>query len=306
MRVSVIIPTYNRAACIARAVESVLTQTYREVEAIVVDDGSTDETAATLARYGPRIRVIHQANAGPSAARNRGIKAATGELIAFLDSDDEWMSEKLRRQVSLLDRCGSAVTCCLTNAHLLFQHRETTSFDAAGISMGHPEGILTNVFDVLLTRPVFFTQAAMVRRSAVEGVGGFSPHLRILEDYELALRLATTGSWALIREPMVRWNGGSELSLTESARHDRTLTLDALSGIFERLRCDQALSGTRRYRVQLQDAAIRWETALQRQPTSDSRFLRGSAGFALRLYRALLRRPPFSPRATVDAAPVGR
>ncbi len=98
MLVSVIIPTYNRVKTIERAVNSVLAQTWTEQEVIVVDDGSTDQTGEILKVYGDKIRVIRQQNGGVSAARNAGIKAATGEIISFLDSDDEWLPSKTERQ----------------------------------------------------------------------------------------------------------------------------------------------------------------------------------------------------------------
>ncbi|MBE3604183.1 glycosyltransferase family 2 protein, partial [bacterium] len=99
-RVSAVIPVYNGAATIARAVASVLAQRYDgAVETIVVDDGSTDSTRAILAGFGDHIRTIHQPNRGPAAARNVGARLAAGEYLAFLDADDEWMPEKLARTV---------------------------------------------------------------------------------------------------------------------------------------------------------------------------------------------------------------
>ena len=98
-RVSVIIPTYNRGWTLQAAMDSVLAQTYLDFELIVVDDGSSDDTAEILAAYGPEVKRIRQANAGVSAARNTGIRAARGELVAFLDSDDRWLPDKLKVQV---------------------------------------------------------------------------------------------------------------------------------------------------------------------------------------------------------------
>src|ERR1700728_4898735 len=97
-RVSVIIPSFNRAHCIAASVESVLAQSFQDFELIVVDDGSTDETQQVLARFGDRIRVIRQDNGGVSAARNAGMRVARGSWIAFQDSDDTWRPEKLQTQ----------------------------------------------------------------------------------------------------------------------------------------------------------------------------------------------------------------
>src|SRR5690349_3602213 len=102
-KVSVIIPTYNRAQFIARAVDSVLEQTYKDFEIIVIDDGSSDNTQEILKAYEGKIRYVYQQNKGISAARNRGIQEAKGEYIAFLDSDDVWKPEKLSVQVAILD-----------------------------------------------------------------------------------------------------------------------------------------------------------------------------------------------------------
>ena len=104
--VSVVIPTFNRAATIVRAVESVLQQTYRPLELIVVDDGSTDGTSEVLQAYGKAVVYVRQDNAGPAAARNRGIRESQGDMVAFLDSDDVWLAAKLERQVALAGIIG--------------------------------------------------------------------------------------------------------------------------------------------------------------------------------------------------------
>jgi len=103
MRVSVVIPTYNRARRIPEAIESVLRQPVSELEVIVVDDGSTDETESVVAKYGSRVRYVRQANAGVGAARNAGIRMATGEFVAFLDSDDRWHDFKLSMQLAVFE-----------------------------------------------------------------------------------------------------------------------------------------------------------------------------------------------------------
>src|ERR1039458_8209652 len=93
--VSVIIPTYNRASTICKTIDDVFRQTYKNFELVVIDDGSTDDTQANLRRYGSRIRSFTQTNAGPAAARNRGIEVSRGDIIAFQDSDDFWAPTKL-------------------------------------------------------------------------------------------------------------------------------------------------------------------------------------------------------------------
>ena len=116
MKISVIIPTYNRKHTLNRAIHSVLSQTSQPREIIAVDDGSTDGTKEWLAKMYPAIRYIHQSNSGVSAARNVGIKTAQGDWLAFLDSDDEWLPQKLERQVAavaeaMLQLASSPETC---------------------------------------------------------------------------------------------------------------------------------------------------------------------------------------------------
>ena len=132
--VSVIIPTYNRERVVRRAIDSALAQTYRNLEVIVVDDGSTDGTSEVLGNYGERIRVIRQTNAGPSAARNRRATEAAGEVLAFLDSDERWLPAKIERQMEVLRRGGVGMSCCICNARIRSSPgKETTSFKAAEI-----------------------------------------------------------------------------------------------------------------------------------------------------------------------------
>ena len=104
MKVSVIIPTYNRSSVLSRAIDSVLRQSDRDFELIVVDDGSTDNTKNLIEQYSDQITYIYQDNEGVSAARNLGLKHATGEWVAFLDSDDEWKKKKLEKQIAFIEK----------------------------------------------------------------------------------------------------------------------------------------------------------------------------------------------------------
>ena len=216
--VSAIVATYNRADIVGQAIESILGQTYKNIEVLVVDDGSTDGTQEALRRFGNRIRVVRQENAGPGAARNRGIEIARGELIAFQDSDDIWLPTKLERQVRLLEKAGPTVPCCLCNAILRFSSgRTTSSFENAPIRPDLEEGIWDNPTQILLTRFILFNQMVIVRRSVLEKLRGFNANFRCLEDYDLALRLSLEGPWAFIREPLAIWNQGSVGSLSAKA-----------------------------------------------------------------------------------------
>jgi len=133
--ISVIIPTYNRAALVVEAVESVLLQTWKELDIIVIDDGSSDDTQARLAQFAGKIRVIHQANAGVNAARNHGIALARGEYIALLDNDDLWLDYKLEAQQFLLNRYPD-VAFIFSNFQIRRDDGDTMS---SGLSSWHVE-----------------------------------------------------------------------------------------------------------------------------------------------------------------------
>lgn len=219
--VSVIIPTYNRAAIISTTIDNIFCQTYKRFEVIIVDDGSTDNTTDVLRRYGNRIRTIKQENRGPACARNRGVAAAQGEYIAFQDSDDLWDPIKLERQVSLLERLGVSVPVCLCSAlYRMINGRPYTSFDIARIHPSLAEGLWTNVADVLVSRFVLFNQTSVIRRSSIERVGVFDETLPYLEDYDLPLRLAMEGPWALINDPLVTYQENSPNSFAAKAHRD--------------------------------------------------------------------------------------
>lgn len=223
--VSVVIPTFNRSATIAAAIESVLQQTYHDIELIVVDDGSTDGTSQVLRGFGDRVRVVRQANAGPSSARNRGVAAARGCLLAFLDSDDVWLPEKIERQVTLLLRGGAATSCCVCNALLIGgSGAYGTSFGAAGVSTAIKSGYWKNPSQILATRFLLFNQVVMVRRDAMQKVGGFRDDLWLLEDYDLALRLSLFGAWGIISEPLViKHNETAGIGVQGMNDHSRSL-----------------------------------------------------------------------------------
>ena len=202
--VSIVIPAYNGAATIRRAVESALAQTYQPTEIIVVDDGSTDDTAAALSQLGANVRCVRQPNAGPSAARNRGVRESRGEIIAFLDADDVWRPEKTARQVALLTSGGEETVCCVCDAELRQPDgRVESSFRRVGIVPPAGAAFWRNPGEVLATRFLLFNQVVAVHRHAFEAVGGFDESFRLFEDYELALRLARLGPWSILPEALV-------------------------------------------------------------------------------------------------------
>lgn len=181
--VSVVIPTYQRAALLEEALRSALAQTYERIEVLVEDDGSSDGTAAMVARLGdPRVRYAWAPNVGrPAPVRNRGIRRAQGELVAFLDSDDVWEREKLEREVEALvsDPELLAVSC---NAHYL------PARDRPVLRLGAD---VRPSFDELLRDNLVLNSGAVVRREVFERVGLLdeAPESRSVEDYDLWLRI---------------------------------------------------------------------------------------------------------------------
>lgn len=194
--VSVVIPTFNRAHCIGRAIASVADQSYPSLEIIVVDDGSTDGTVDRIRSTDcPRpLKIIETPrNQGAAMARNLGIAAATGEFVAFLDSDDAWHRRKVERQVKLLQKRGPAFGACYTGI-ATYDERGRLQ----GVSRATQEG---DVHRALLTHNlVGSTSCALVRRRLLLEVGGFTPELRSCQDWDLWIRLAERTRFACAPE----------------------------------------------------------------------------------------------------------
>ena len=191
MLVSVITPLYNKAAYIRRALDSVLAQTHEEFEIIVVDDGSTDGGADVVREYSdPRVRLIQQANAGVSAARNRGIDAAASELVAFLDADDEWLNDFLQTVLNLRDRFPEAAVWG-TNYAMMRSDGKLHQFTMSEEILRQTDGLLLDFFrfSVEVEQPCN-ASSTMVRKDALIQIGGFTKDLVRLEDTDLLFRLA--------------------------------------------------------------------------------------------------------------------
>ena len=211
MTVSVVIPTRNHAAYVRQAIDSALAQTSPPLEVIVVDDGSTDETPRILAEYGERIRAIRQANSGVSVARNTGIAAARGDLIALLDSDDSWAPAKLERQVARM----------AADPSLGLVHCGSERVDADGrqlaVSLSGMEGwvapaLLTFEPDVIVAPG----SSLLVRKRIAEEVGGFDARLAPSEDWDFCYRVATRYPVGYVAEVLVRYrihSAGSHLNI---------------------------------------------------------------------------------------------
>lgn len=223
-RVSVIIPTYNRGWIVKEAIESVLAQDYRDFELIVVDDGSTDNTDDILNSYRGDIMVFRQENQGVSAARNRGLAEASGRFIAFLDSDDLWLSQKLFRQVEFFNKNPDAQIC---------QTEETWIRKGVRVNPKKrhkkPWGM---IFEPSLSLCLVSPSAVMIRRSLFEEVGGFDETLPACEDYDLWLRISCRYPVYLIETPLIIKRGGHNDQLSASSGLDK-FRIKSLNKIIE-------------------------------------------------------------------------
>lgn len=194
-RVSVVIPTYNRASTLKRAIQSVLSQSFTDLELLVVDDASTDATADVIKNFSdPRLRYLpSRERLGVSRARNLGINNAQGELVAFQDSDDEWRVEKLARQVSAYDAGGSDIVLVVCGDLVMNQY----SMSYLGVASDDAVVDVT-AMTVLRIPPC---PCWMASKSALIKTGGFDDQLNCFEDWELSLRLSEHGRVLMVNEP---------------------------------------------------------------------------------------------------------
>jgi glycosyltransferase involved in cell wall biosynthesis len=279
--VSVIVPTYNRAYCLARTVDSALAQTHHNVEVLIVDDGSTDNTAELVReRYArePRVRYIYQPNQGVSEARNTGIKQVTGDFAALLDSDDYWYPWKLEAQLAVFRRFPEVVMvwtdmesidpsgrvtdpCSLrTLYHAFSKFRDDELFSshhrlgdvAPGLAAiaGDATVSVGEIFSQMIVGSLVHTSTVVLRRDCLDRVGLFDPELRFAgEDYDFHLRTCREGPVALINLSSIQYQRGLADHLSRE-EHKVHLALNFLKVIVPFLERDRA-------RIRLSDARVR-------------------------------------------------
>jgi len=224
LEVSVIIPTYNRGWILKEAIDSVLAQEFRDFELIVVDDGSTDNTPQILESYAQDLTVIRQPNRGVSAARNRGIVAANGRLISFLDSDDLWLPRKLSSQVNFFNSNPEAV---------INQTEEIWIRNGVRVNPKtrhhKPSGM---IFEQSLALCLVSPSAVMMKRFLFDAVGLFDEDLPACEDYDLWLRISWRYPVHLIETPLIIKRGGHADQLSKAPGLDK-FRIQALKNIIE-------------------------------------------------------------------------
>lgn len=227
--ISVVIPAYNSARHIGRAIHSVLAQLSPAFEIIVVDDGSSDDTAAVVASFGDTVRLIRQPNGGAAAARSTGIMAATGTHIAFLDSDDYWLDTKLQCQLAVLAQHPDLV---LVSTGWRWLPSSTSLFetDFAGPSFEPNRLRLRPGWSSLLPDPYLGTPTVLVRRDRAQQVGGFDRSLPSAEDVDFFLRVVDGQPYALVDQPLVAFQiRAGSLTQTERGSYYNLQVLERLA-----------------------------------------------------------------------------
>lgn len=196
--VSVVIPAYNAAACLGRAIGSVLSQSQPAAEIVVVDDGSTDSTAALAESFGAAVRLVRQHHQGVAAARNAGIQAARAPWIAFLDADDEWLPEKLARQMALH-----------RTRDLIFSYCRSNEIGPDGTDRGDTFADSrprrgAEAWRYLLAANFVATPTVVASRALLLALGGFDARLKVGEDQDMWIRLALAGPIDFVDRSLVR------------------------------------------------------------------------------------------------------
>jgi glycosyltransferase involved in cell wall biosynthesis len=220
-KVSVIIPTYNRARIVGEAIDSVLSQRYNDFELIVVDDGSTDGTEELVASYLPRLTYLYQEHQGVSAARNRGIASARGEYLSFLDSDDLWLKDKLSSQIHFMESHPECRICYTDEIWIrkgvrvnpMKKHRKYSGM----------------IFEQCLPLCIVSPSSVLIARTLLDAAGTFDESLEVCEDYDLWLRIAARYPIHFIETPLIVKRGGHEDQLSKKLNGQDRFRIKALT-----------------------------------------------------------------------------
>lgn len=216
-KVSVIIPTYNYGRFIGEAIESVLLQTYPIAEIIVVDDGSSDKTEESVKKFGEKVLYIKQKNAGVCAARNNGVANSSGNFIAFLDADDIWFPEKIKKQITKFNEDAE-----IGLVHCGMREFNSETGETISLRLEGEEGWVAD--DLLLfEKPTVNVSgsAIIISRKAFDEVGGFDTNLIVAEDWDFCYRIARKFKVGFVREALVNYRShgkNSHLNVREMER----------------------------------------------------------------------------------------
>ncbi len=229
--VSCIVPVYNGERYLAEALDSVLSQSLPPTEIIVIDDGSTDESSEVAARFAPHVRYFRQANAGPSSARNHGIRLAVGEYLSFLDADDLWLPDKQARQLEILES-KRATGICISYLRNFWVEE-----------LAHERERLRD-HDFAKPMPGLVCQCLLARRSVFETVGGFNESRRFGEDSDWYLRAEQAGIVREILKETLVYRRIHDQNLSYGIHQSQQARADAMDNAIENLRRRRSSSET--------------------------------------------------------------
>ena len=204
--ISVILPTYNRKHTLQRSIGSILNQTYRPSEIIIIDDGSSDGSSELIESDYPNIRLIKQSNSGVSSARNKGIKNSKGQWIALLDSDDEWLPDKLEKQVQSLKEYSEYLFCHTNEIWI----RRGVRVNQGKKHQKYGGYIFDKCLDICRISP----SSSLFHKSILEDAGLFDESLRVCEDYDLWLRITAKYPILFLDELLIKKYGGHKDQLS--------------------------------------------------------------------------------------------
>ncbi|HEX2565854.1 MAG TPA: glycosyltransferase family 2 protein [Burkholderiales bacterium] len=315
--VSVVIPTFNRAYCLGRAIDSALSQTHRRCEVIVVDDGSSDGTAQLVAaRYGhdERVRYARQRNRGVSAARNRGLALARGKYVAFLDSDDVWHPWKIAVQIACLEHAGAGMIWtdmdtvdpqgrivrrrCMREHYSAYRYVTERTLFASSASLGsilprHADPApgtrlyWGDVYSGMILGNLCLVSTVLVERALALRAGGFDEAMRTGEDHGFHLRVSREAAAAMLDAASMRYRVGAEDQMT-NARHGLAIARNALATIAPAIRRDRS-------RIRLPGALIRRKLASTHEWIARELVERGDNRGARRHFASSLLQRPLQP-----------
>ncbi len=244
-RVSVIIPAYNYGRFIATALESAVNQTFQDIEIIIINDGSTDNTDEVVSRYlgNPKIEYVKQANSGQTVTKNNGIKISSGEFIAFLDADDWWDHTKLEKQLAAFEADDIGV---------VYSKSSFVSQDGRPLNQFYPDFLYTGKVTAALFVDNFVPfSSALIRRKSLERIGLFDEGLRMGIDWDLWLRMSMEYRFSAIDEPLLFYRMGHDNQMSKNtplrmASSDRIMTkfLAANPGALSKKEIDKAWAFT--------------------------------------------------------------
>jgi len=282
--VSAVVPVHNGSAYVAEAVQSVLGQTRPPVECLVIDDGSTDETAEVVRQFGNAVAYVRQDRIGVSGARNRGVALARGALVAFLDHDDVWLPTKLEHQLEAFAARGATIALCAMD---VIDERGTVR---RTLRLRPRDDLITGMLTFDGTETVSCSSTGLMRREELLNIGGFDPALSVSADWDLLFRMALAGPVAYVDEPLVRYRVHGANMSSDIAAMERDMTY-AFAKAFADPRLPDALRGRKRRAYARMYRMLAGSYAGSRRRAAAVRTLAIALRYDPTIARGLLRRP---------------